>query len=149
MTGLTHVAECLKYGARSAGIAQLVERNLAKVEVASSSLVSRSRYLRKPRARAGFLVSAGTSLSLIRPVWPSGRVVMQRIANPWTSVRFRPRPPLRNPSKYLLLLGFFLSPQVIGRLLGCPQFGRNRGVSILFERNLGIMGGKTTRPHAY
>ncbi len=30
---------------RNAGIAQLVERNLAKVEVASSSLVSRSRYL--------------------------------------------------------------------------------------------------------
>ena len=28
----------------SAGIAQLVERNLAKVEVASSSLVSRSRF---------------------------------------------------------------------------------------------------------
>ena len=27
-----------------AGIAQLVERNLAKVEVASSSLVSRSRF---------------------------------------------------------------------------------------------------------
>ncbi len=32
----------LKY----AGIAQLVERNLAKVEVASSSLVSRSRNLK-------------------------------------------------------------------------------------------------------
>ena len=31
---------CLK----SAGIAQLVERNLAKVEVASSSLVSRSKF---------------------------------------------------------------------------------------------------------
>ena len=31
---------CLKY----AGIAQLVERNLAKVEVASSSLVSRSKH---------------------------------------------------------------------------------------------------------
>jgi hypothetical protein len=29
---------------RYAGIAQLVERNLAKVEVASSSLVSRSKY---------------------------------------------------------------------------------------------------------
>ncbi len=29
---------------KCAGIAQLVERNLAKVEVASSSLVSRSKY---------------------------------------------------------------------------------------------------------
>ncbi len=33
----------LKY----AGIAQLVERNLAKVEVASSSLVSRSKHLKE------------------------------------------------------------------------------------------------------
>ena len=32
------------YNIGSAGIAQLVERNLAKVEVASSSLVSRSTY---------------------------------------------------------------------------------------------------------
>jgi hypothetical protein len=31
-----------KYGSKYAGVAQLVERNLAKVEVASSSLVSRS-----------------------------------------------------------------------------------------------------------
>jgi hypothetical protein len=30
---------------RNAGIAQLVERDLAKVEVASSSLVSRSRFV--------------------------------------------------------------------------------------------------------
>ena len=53
-----------------AGIAQLVERNLAKVEVASSRLVSRST-LR----------------------WRGGRVVMQRPAKPWTPVRFRPPPP--------------------------------------------------------
>ena len=39
---------------RRAGIAQLVERNLAKVEVASSSLVSRSRFPGK-RPRAVFL----------------------------------------------------------------------------------------------
>ncbi len=31
-------------GLLKAGVAQLVERNLAKVEVASSRLVSRSRY---------------------------------------------------------------------------------------------------------
>ena len=45
-------AESLTYGwlylrlplRHGAGIAQLVERNLAKVEVASSSLVSRSRF---------------------------------------------------------------------------------------------------------
>jgi hypothetical protein len=34
-----------------AGIAQLVERNLAKVEVASSSLVSRSRFNGNPGTR--------------------------------------------------------------------------------------------------
>ena len=37
----------------NAGIAQLVERNLAKVEVASSRLVSRSRFLKVSRPRVG------------------------------------------------------------------------------------------------
>src|SRR6185436_2331933 len=37
----------LTYNGGFAGIAQLVERNLAKVEVASSRLVSRSRFLQK------------------------------------------------------------------------------------------------------
>ena len=36
-------------GSRNAGIAQLVERNLAKVEVASSRLVSRSRIWKMSR----------------------------------------------------------------------------------------------------
>lgn len=39
---LTLAQKTLKYSLLYAGIAQLVERNLAKVEVASSSLVSRS-----------------------------------------------------------------------------------------------------------
>ena len=56
-----------------AGIAQLVERNLAKVEVASSNLVSRS--------------SARLRLD--------GRVVMQRTATPFTPVRFRLEPPIQ------------------------------------------------------
>jgi hypothetical protein len=50
-----------------AGIAQLVERNLAKVEVEGSSPFSRSI-----------------------PVRLGGRVVMQRPAKPCTPVRFRP-----------------------------------------------------------
>jgi hypothetical protein len=41
---LTENGSALQYRPFDAGIAQLVERNLAKVEVASSSLVSRSRY---------------------------------------------------------------------------------------------------------
>ncbi len=35
---------------KSAGVAQLVERNLAKVEVASSRLVSRSRFPKEGEA---------------------------------------------------------------------------------------------------
>ena len=62
----------LSFAAHHAGIAQLVEHDLAKVGVASSSLVSRSSFI---------------------AVWPGGRVVMQRTANPRTPVRFRPRPP--------------------------------------------------------
>ena len=42
-----------------AGIAQLVERNLAKVEVASSSLVSRSRYLGRPLSSLFLSPTAG------------------------------------------------------------------------------------------
>jgi hypothetical protein len=41
---------------RNAGIAQLVERNLAKVEVASSSLVSRSIYKKGPLFEGPFFV---------------------------------------------------------------------------------------------
>src|SRR5690606_24066835 len=40
---LTVSASCLQWAAQSAGIAQLVEHDLAKVGVASSSLVSRSK----------------------------------------------------------------------------------------------------------
>src|SRR5690606_35618041 len=72
--------------AGSAGIAQLVEHDLAKVGVASSSLVSRSN-------------SADHR--------PGGRVVMQRTANPRTPVQFRPRPPC-NPGKPRLARGFFV-----------------------------------------
>ena len=53
-----------------AGIAQLVEHDLAKVGVASSSLVSRSKLSSRMPLSAAFLFR------------PSGRVVMQRIANP-------------------------------------------------------------------
>ena len=70
---------------RDAGIAQLVEHNLAKVGVASSSLVSRSKL--KRRIVAFFLKHTSNSMRLC------GRVVMQRPAKPCTPVRFRPQPP--------------------------------------------------------
>ena len=52
----------MRYNPRreTAGIAQLVERNLAKVEVASSRLVSRSRIIgREVRAASLFFVRQG------------------------------------------------------------------------------------------
>ena len=73
----------LQYAVCPAGIAQLVEHNLAKVGVASSSLVSRSRLLIDRHRRNGADRSHGLS----------GRVVMQRPAKPCTPVRFRPQPP--------------------------------------------------------
>ena len=70
---LKSMCEALRKGNVNAGIAQLVERNLAKVEVASSNLVSRSKRY-----------------------WRNGRMAMQRIANPWISVRLRVPPPLKD-----------------------------------------------------
>ncbi len=95
-----------------AGIAQLVERNLAKVEVASSSLVSRSNPEGKPRFpfslsawRARNPARIATMLVQFGP-WRGGRVVMQRPAKPCTPVRFRPPPP-RCVKKALSYQGFF------------------------------------------
>jgi hypothetical protein len=44
VSALTPAQKSLKCSLLNAGIAQLVERNLAKVEVASSSPVSRSKF---------------------------------------------------------------------------------------------------------
>ena len=46
LTGLKNHVKFKSFAERSAGVAQLVERNLAKVEVASSRLVSRSTFFR-------------------------------------------------------------------------------------------------------
>src|SRR5680860_1400284 len=64
-----------------ADVAQLVERNLAKVEVASSSLVVRSE----------------RSVPGVRPPWWVGREARQRTANPCTRVQIPyPPPPAEN-----------------------------------------------------
>jgi hypothetical protein len=60
----------------------LVERNLAKVEVASSSLVSRSS-----------LVVGVTRRFLKSKIWRDSKAVMQRIANPSSPVRLWIAPP--------------------------------------------------------
>jgi hypothetical protein len=97
-----------------AGIAQLVEHDLAKVGVASSSLVSRSSFSKASVHRGFvFLKQLRSSRSRCTKQWPGGRVVMQRPAKPRTPVRFRPWPPLRNrlqPSpENPPLAGFLLS----------------------------------------
>ena len=90
---------------KNAGIAQLVERNLAKVEVASSSLVSRSKLLRifmagwqSGYAAACKAVDAG---SIPTPASSLAQVVKQvdtrdlKSLDPYTvvPVRFRPWAP--------------------------------------------------------
>ena len=65
-----------------AGIAQLVERNLAKVEVASSNLVSRSK-----------LEKGGYCFPFLSKSWRDSKAVMHRIANPLSPVRLWVAPP--------------------------------------------------------
>ena len=86
-----------------AGVAQLVERNLAKVEVESSRLFSRSKF---EMGSLGFpFLSVHTGLTLRQSLGTHRRFaprriqrrdsksVMQRIANPSSPVRLRVAPP--------------------------------------------------------
>ena len=57
---LTLAQKTLKYSLLYAGIAQLVERNLAKVEVASSRLVSRSNIQKGKASCFPFLTYTST-----------------------------------------------------------------------------------------
>jgi hypothetical protein len=57
----------------------LVERNLAKVEVASSRLVSRSKFVETRNRNGSVLFCGGSGRNKQRRV---SKVVMQRIANP-------------------------------------------------------------------
>jgi hypothetical protein len=79
-------------GLLNAGVAQLVERNLAKVEVASSRLVSRSKF-----RQFVFLTQAWggavCTVELSGSVWRDSKAVMQRIANPFSPVRLWVAPP--------------------------------------------------------
>ncbi len=74
---------------RSAGIAQLVERNLAKVEVESSRLFSRSKFRRE--AQLPFFVRKLFRFLFVfefirrdqnSSPWRGSKVVMQRPAKP-------------------------------------------------------------------
>ncbi len=114
----------------------MVERNLAKVEVASSSLVSRSTFEREALAslfvgtdkagRCGCIGASRGSTSGRLLFWSESSVacseaqqssrrgskaVMQRIANPSRAVRLRPAPPsfqCRSPLRTPCLQGVFV-----------------------------------------
>lgn len=124
----------------------MVERNLAKVEVASSSLVSRSNPEGKPRFpfslsawRARNPARIATMLVQFGP-WRGGRVVMQRPAKPCTPVRFRPPPP-RCAKKALSHQGFFFfaaercaQPCRLGQALPFPYPLRAECLAVIVDR---------------
>ena len=78
----------VKHNTSNAGIAQLVEHDLAKVGVASSSLVSRS---------------------IFHILWRVSKAVMHWIANPCSSVRLRDTPPLFKLTEYLKSLKLYIN----------------------------------------
>ncbi len=85
-----------KAQAGDAGVAQLVERNLAKVEVESSRLFSRSRQENREASASLFHRVDVVGARVRRPRrWRGSKAVMHRIANPSRSVRLRPAPPSR------------------------------------------------------
>ena len=79
-----------------AGLAQLVARHLAKVEVAGSNPVARSRYSKWPVVQSAILIRR------------RGQVVRQRPAKPLSPVRIRTSPPRFFDSGACGCLSFFL-----------------------------------------
>ena len=69
----------------------MVERNLAKVEVESSSLFSRSKFKGQHFKMLPFLV--GIYEKVKRNTGRGNKAVMYRIANPASPVRLRAAPP--------------------------------------------------------
>ena len=66
----------------SAGVAQLVERNLAKVEVASSRLVSRSSQKRESQSAFPFLLLGLVIIAVASPDGEIGRHKRLKISRP-------------------------------------------------------------------
>ena len=100
----------------------MVEHNLAKVGVASSNLVSRSKL---ERCWPWYFTGVFTLGTAVLVHWLSGRVVMQRPAKPLTSVRFRAQPPFSSPQCGHLSINFYfhlLSPG--------GEIGRRKGLKI-------------------
>jgi hypothetical protein len=98
----------------NAGVAQLVERNLAKVEVESSRLFSRSRIQKGSRNCFPFLMRRDGQVRVVcgSPALQcksrrGSKEVMQRPAKPSRAVRFRFPPP--NKKIAHLRVGYFFA----------------------------------------
>jgi hypothetical protein len=103
------------YGS-NAGVAQLVERNLAKVEVESSRLFSRSRIL-KGKPGFPFLMQLPVGLQrTISNLWRGSKEVMQRPAKPFRRVRFPSSPPESKKIAHLRVGYFFAATAVVNRI---------------------------------
>ena len=69
----------IEYRPANAGIAQLVERYLAKVQVGSSSLLSRSKF--KNLGNSGVFLCCFRRIIYSNKIWRGSRKAMQVIAN--------------------------------------------------------------------
>ena len=105
----------------------MVERNLAKVEVESSRLFSRSRFEEREAAASLFIRFA-------KAVQRRGsKAVMQRIANPSRPVRLRPAPPrICRTEKRPAMRGVLFYPTARGRIF---SFRRSNGAPGSRPRN--------------
>ena len=102
--------------APDAGVAHLVERHLAKVEVASSSLVTRSK---TNKERTAFLISYSVP-------WPSGKARVCKTLTPqFKSGRHLQKPLLPGAAAFSFLLarlrGSLFSPLLFSPLLPAPR----------------------------
>ncbi len=107
----------------------MVERNLAKVEVESSRLFSRSRFkIKKGKVPILSLFLVSTTGSY----WRDSKAVMHRIANPCRSVRLRLAPPdtlleiqaatAKKSQPHRVGFFVFCAPQTIAHYGCCPSF---------------------------
>ena len=150
LRGLTP-AEQTVICASHAGIAQLVEHDLAKVGVASSSLVSRSRLQTKPRFARGFVFSlhvaapsgrrAATVTGLVAEWSCSGLQSRVRRFDSDPGLQSRCRSVPENPPG----AGFFVS----GRPIRSSPFRSNPGHAWRGDENRTKPGVYVNNPDAY
>lgn len=129
----------------------MVERNLAKVEVESSRLFSRSNSKGSTLKMLSFFIGGfvglfGKAVGLYQAdrIRRGNKAVMYRIANPSRSVRLRPAPPSQlpatSPSYGAFLFDNTLPDVGIRRLSLSGEIGRHSGLKIRRFVNNGRTG---------